>query len=174
MNLKQKYLKYKIKYLELKRHIGGNPFYFSVYVFTTEPLDEERKIRMIRLLGELYGGIIDVVTNPEESPFGGYYWSEAVRYIADKSTIPKAFGYKTLKYVTSFVITRVPEELKVLMNDANLSAEEYKIQAQLENYGLTSLSMPIIEGGIEEPEFSRGWGFWSEELALITLVENNN
>lgn len=174
MDLKYKYLKYKKKYLELKKYIGGNLFYFSVYVFTREPLDIERKNIIMRLLGELYGGTIEVVINPEESPAGGYYWSEASRYIKDKSTNPKAFDYAELKYITSFVMSRVPEELKIDINDAKLSNEEYKISAQLENYGLTSLTMPIIQGGLEDPEFSRGWGLWSNEFALITLVESNN
>ena len=154
--------------------LKGNLFYFSVYVFTREPLDIERKNIIMRLLGELYGGTIEVVINPEESPAGGYYWSEASRYIKDKSTNPKAFGYAELKYITSFVMSIVPEELKIDMGDAKLSNEEYKIRAQLENYGLTSLTMPIIQGGLEDPEFSRGWGLWSDEFALITLVESNN
>lgn len=174
MNLKYKYLKYKKKYLELKKHIGGNLSYFSVYVFTREPLDAERKNVIMRLLEELYGGTIEIVTNPEESPAGGYIWNEAVRYIKDKSSNPKAFGYRILKHVTTFVMSRVPEELKVDMDDAKLSKEEYKISAQLENYGLTSLTMPILEGGIDDPEFSKGWGLWSDGFALITLVESDD
>ena len=60
------------------------------------------------------------------------------------------------------------------MDDPKLSAQEGKINRQLSNFGLDSLSMPNIEGGREDPEFSRGWGFWSYGLALITLVEKNN
>jgi hypothetical protein len=174
MNYEQKYLKYKNKYLTLKRQLGGNPFYFSVYVFTRAPLDEARKTNMIRLLTELYGEPIEVVTNAEESPLDGYHWSEAVRYIGDKSTNTDSSYYSTLTHVTSFVIKKVPRELlSSPMNDPKLSAQEYKIQEQLNNFGLDSLSMPNIAGGREDPDFSSGWGFWSDGLALITLIEKN-
>jgi hypothetical protein len=174
MNYEQKYLKYKNKYLKLKRQFGGNPFYFSVYVFTRAPLDEARKTNMIRLLTELYGEPIEVVTNQEESPLDGYHWSEAVRYIGDKSTNAESSYYSTLTHVTSFVIKRVPRELlSSQMDDGKLTKEEVKINQQLNNFGLDSLTMPNIAGGREDPEFSRGWGFWSDGLALITLVETN-
>jgi hypothetical protein len=174
MNYEQKHLKYKNKYLKLKRQFGGNPFYFSVYVFTIAPLDEARKTNIIRLLTKIYGEPIGVVTNAVDSPVDGYYWSEAVRYIEDKSTNAKSSYYRTLTHVTSFVIKKVPGELlSNPMNDSKLSSEEYKIQEQLNNFKLDSLSMPIIEGGHRDPEFSTGWGFWSDGLALITLVEKN-
>ena len=31
MNYKEKYFKYKTKYLSLKKQFGGDPFHFSVY-----------------------------------------------------------------------------------------------------------------------------------------------
>jgi hypothetical protein len=73
------------------------------------------------------------------------------------------------------VINNVPRELETKpMNDTKLTVEEYKIREQLNNFGLnTSLSMPIIKGGKEDPDFSEGWGFWSDGSALITLVESN-
>jgi hypothetical protein len=63
MDLKYKYLKYKKKYLELKKYIGGNLFYFSVYVFTREPLDIERKNIIMRLLGEIFYEFVNTVIN---------------------------------------------------------------------------------------------------------------
>jgi hypothetical protein len=173
MNYEQKYLKYKNKYFRLKKQLGGDPFYFSVYVFTFQPLDEARKTNMINLLTQLYGEPIGIVTSAEESPLGGFFWREAVRYIEDKSTIVSY--YKTLTHITSFVINNVPRELETKpMNDTKLTVEEYKIREQLNNFGLnTSLSMPIIKGGKEDPDFSEGWGFWSDGSALITLVESN-
>jgi hypothetical protein len=169
MNYEQKYLKYKQKYLELKNQLGGS-FYFSVYVFSKNELDEERKNNMVKLLTSLYDGDINIVTDISNSPMGGYYWGEAVRYIDDKSN--NISYYKNLTHVTSFVINNVPDELTSgSMNDAKLSHEEHKINNQLNNFNLNTISVPDIRGGLDN-SFSRGWGFQSYGLALITLVEN--
>jgi hypothetical protein len=165
----QKYLKYKQKYINLKKQIGGN-FYFSVYVFSKEPLDDTRKNNMIALLKGLYGGEIKVVLDPAESPYGGYLWSEAVRYINDKSfNVPY---YKNLKHVTSFVIENVPRLLLSDMDDDKLSTVEHQVNNKLSSHDLNTLSMPDIRGGIET-DFSRGWGFQNMNNVVITLVEKN-
>lgn len=167
MDYKQKYLKYKQKYLELKKQIGGN-FYFSVYVFSKAPLDDTRKANMVNLLKGLYGGEIKVVTDPAESPYGGLLWSDAVRYIDDKSNnVPY---YKDLINVTSFVIEAIPDTLKGEMNDDKLSQVEYQVNNKLGSHDLNTLSVPDIRGGIDK-DFSRGWGFQSDGIAVITLVE---
>ena len=169
-----KYLKYKNKYFSLKKQLGGNNFYFSVYVFTREALDEERICNMISLLTTLYGGTISVIKNKEESAipvYEYYYWNEAVRYISDKSTNEDVSYYKHLTQVTSFVINNVPKELDP-MNGNKLSDVEYAVRDQLYNFNLGSLGVPAIKGG-HDPGFSKGWGFFGPKLALITLVERN-
>jgi hypothetical protein len=167
---KNKYLKYKNKYLLLKKQFGGNGFYFSVYVFTRHPLDQNRIDNMIKLLISIYGVPIEVIKVKEKSPIDGYYWNEAVRYIQDKSTNSKASYYKELLHVTSFVIKNVPKELYP-MNDKKLTKVEYDVKSELLRFNLDSLDTPIIEGGTGDPEFSSGWGFYGEKLAIITLVE---
>ena len=167
MGYKLKYFKYKQKYLKLKNQIGGN-FYFSVYVFSKTPLDDTRKSNMISLLKELYGGEINVVTNPDESLYSGLIWNDAVRYIDDKSN--NVSYYKNLHCVTSFVIETIPDTLKGPMSDAKLTTVEHQVNDKLNKYDLNSLSVPDINAGLEK-DFSRGWGFYSEGIALITLVE---
>ena len=122
-------------------------------------------------MSELYGDNT-VVTDKTESFFDGFYWNTAVEYIQAKSTNKKAAYYKDLINVTSFVINNVPPQLLTSpMNDMKLTQEEHKINNELTHFSLDSLSMPIIDGGQDNPSFSRGWGFWSDGVAIITLVE---
>ncbi len=169
MNFEQKYLKYKNKYITLKNQLGGT-FYFTVYVFSKNPLDEKRKNNMVRLLKSLYEGEITIETNRDESYFGGYFWNEAIRYIDDKSiNVPY---YNELINVTSFVINNTVIFYDE-MNDMKLTEEEHKINNQLNNFNLDTLSVPDIRGG-RDSSFSRGWGFQSQGVAVITLVEKKS
>ena len=89
---------------------------------------------------------------------------------------PREINWNTISnvvlYVTSFVINNVPPQLLTSpMNDMKLTQEEHKINNELTHFSLDSLSMPIIDGGQDDPSFSRGWGFWSDGVAIITLVE---
>jgi hypothetical protein len=164
MDYKSKYLKYKQKYLELKKQVGGN-FYFSVYVFSKAPLDETRKTNMINLLKGLYGGEIKVVIDPSESPWGGMLWATAIGYINAKSNnVPY---YKHLKHVTSFVIETIPDSLKGKMDDPKLTFVEHQVNNKLSDHDLNTLSVPDIKGD----DSSRGWGFFDDGYAIITLVE---
>lgn len=200
MDFKQKYLKYKKKYIDLRNQNGGAyrifeylrnlgaleyfgysrdtyleekklenlDFYFSVYVFSKNPLDESIKNKMVNLLQSLYGGEITIVVDKEKSLYGEYIWDEAVRYIDDKSNnIPY---YKTLKNVTSFVINNIPSNFTNGMDDEKLTIEEHRIKNCLNLFELNTLSVPDINGGKLDPDFSRGWGFQSSNLAVITLV----
>lgn len=174
MSFQQKYNKYKNKYLNLKNQVGSSssakssrPFYFSVYTFTREPLDEIRKNKMIELLKSIYGGEITVVTDLSEliDPIKQGNWFNAQEYIEAKSI------YGDLTCITEFQINNVPEMLKTNMDDAKLTTQERAIGNSdvLNNFNLNTLSLPIIEGS----EFSRGWGFWGSNVAAITLVEKN-
>ena len=168
MNFEQKYLKYKMKYLLLKKQLGGS-FHFSVYVFSKDPLDPTRISYMVELLKSLYGGEINIITSKEESFYGGYLWEEAVRYISNKSVnIPY---YTQLINVTSFVINN-SSFLEGKIDDEKLTIEEHKIKNELHKFNLDTLSVPDIRGGID-PDFSRGWGFQSPGIAIITLVEKD-
>ncbi len=185
MSFQQKYNKYKNKYLKLKNQIGSSnlskassdsyepepepepepkPFYFSVYTFTSEPLDEIRKQKMIELLKSIYGGDITVFTNLSEltDPTKLGTWFNAQEYIESKSI------YENLKNITEFQINNVPEILKNNMNDEKLTRLEYEIKNRISDFELNTLSVPIIEG---KNIFSRGWGFWGQNVAAVTLVE---
>ena len=166
MNFEQKYLKYKIKYLNLKKQLGGS-FHFSVYVFSKYTLDTTRISYMVELLKSLYGGEIDIIRSKEESYLEGFYWKEAVRYISNKSVnVPY---YTQLINVTSFVINN-SSFLEGKIDDETLTIEEHRINNELYKFNLVTLSVPDIKSGIN-PEFSRGWGFFSPGIAIITLVE---
>ena len=71
--------------------------------------------------------------------------------------------------VTSFVINNTVI-FNDEMNDMKLTEEEHKINNQLNNFNLDTLSVPDIRGG-RDSSFSRGWGFQSQGVAVITLVE---
>ncbi len=181
MSFQQKYNKYKNKYLNLKNQIGSssnvkkssssaissNPFYFSVYTFTREPLDEIRKNKMIELLKSIYGGEIIVFTDLSElsDPIKQGIWFNAIEYIKAKLI------YDDLTYITEFQIDNVPEILKTDMNDSKLTAQEHAIGTSdiLNKFDLNSLSLPVIKGD----DFSRGWGFWGSNVGAVTLIEKN-
>ncbi len=168
INFEQKYLKYKMKYLLLKKQLGGS-FYFSVYVFSKDPLDSTRISNMVELLKSLYGGEINIITSKEESYLGGFYWEETIKYILEKSiNVPY---YTQLINVTSFVINN-SSFLEGKIDDEKLTIEEHRIKNELHNFKLDTLSVPDIRGGTN-PEFSRGWGFFSPGIAIITLVEKD-
>ena len=172
MSFQQKYNKYKNKYLNLKNQIGSSssrsrPFYFSVYTFTREPLDEIRKNKMIELLKSIYGGEIIVFTDLLElsDPIKQGIWFNAQEYINAKLI------YGDLTYITEFQINNVPEILKTDMDDGKLTTQEHAIGSSnvLNNFNLNTLSLPVIKGNA----FSRGWGFWGPNVAAVTLVEKN-
>jgi hypothetical protein len=174
MSFQQKYNKYKNKYLNLKNQIGSSssaksfsPFYFSVYTFTREPLDEIRKNKMIELLKSIYGGEIIVLTDLSElsDPIKQGNWFNAQEYIEAKSI------YGDLTYITEFQIDNVPKILKTDMDDSKLTAQEHAIGSSdiLNRFDLNTLSLPVIKGNA----FSRGWGFWGPSVAAVTLVEKN-
>jgi hypothetical protein len=165
----QKYIKYKQKYLKLKNEIqlGGTGtvagFYFAVYVFSKEPLDQIREYNIINLLKSLYGGEIGIdITGKQEYLSHQYVWNVAIDYIKYKG------GYPTLKYITAFLIINVPSTLTTgKMNDAKLLAEENRIISKLNNFNLITLDHPHQGGN----DFSRGWGFSGDGIAVVTLVE---
>ena len=162
----QKYIKYKHKYLNLKNKIqvGGN-FYFAIHVFSKEPLDQVRIDNMIKLLKSLYGGeIIIDITGENHPELNSWIFQESKKYIELKG------GYESLIHTTAFIVKNVPTTLTTdEMNDAKLSAEEYRVRNELTKFSLNTLHYPRDDPSMDD--FSRGWGFSGDAIAVITLVE---
>jgi hypothetical protein len=168
MSFKEKYLKYKSKYLQLKKTLGGARFYLSLYVFSRAPLTEIVKTHISSDLSEKYGGDITIRT----SSYGlglmdDMAWFSIRSFIEGKSKHTEY--YKELVNITQFQIIQIPEILQTPpMNDAKLTTEEHKIGSF--RFDELSFNHPIMHES-DDPSH-RGWGLWSGGMALIALVES--
>ena len=145
--------------------VGGS-FYFSINVFSKEPLDQARIDNMIKLLKSLYGGeIIIDITGENENKLHSWIFHQSKFYIESKG------GYESLMHTTAFIVKNVPTTLTTgEMNDDKLTAEEYRVRNELTKFSLNTLHYPRDDLSSMN-DFSRGWGFSGDGIAVITLVE---
>ena len=168
MSYYEKYLKYKSKYLQLKKTLGGARFYLSLYVFSRAPLTEIVKTHISSDLSEKYGGEITIRPSSDSlDPIDSIALFHIKSFIEGKSKHTEY--YKELLNITQFQINQIPEVLQTPpMNDSKLTIEEHKIGS----YRFDGLSFDHPNMHHSDDLSHRGWGLWGDGMALIALVES--
>ena len=153
MSFKEKYLKYRNKYLNLKTkyQLGGVVSTFKVYVFTIDPIPESDKQNILELLKRIYGTVDEIEDYSEF--YEGLHKDDITEFVREKGG-----HYSTLKNIVGFSIKSIPHSLNEgKMNDDKLTYQEYSIRDQL---ATTRIPYNLVDAK---------HGLWSEGVALIAL-----
>jgi len=150
---KNKYFKYKSKYLKLKKYIGGNDdFMFRIIYHYKGDLDPSTKDYLINNLIELYEEI-EIVDINNENQIHQFYLNEYKNFIKEKNVGLENYNYLILK-------PKLPEQLiKDEMNDYKLTTEEYKVRDKFNQNELIELI----------PHSGNGHGLWSHKIAMFGI-----
>ena len=150
---KNKYFKYKSKYLKLKKYIGGNDdFMFRIIYHYKGDLDPSTKDYLINNLIELYEEI-EIVDINNENQIHQFYLNEYKNFIKEKNVGLENYNYLILK-------PKLPEQLiKDEMNDYKLTTEEYKVRDKFNQNELIELI----------PHSGNGHGLWADKVAMFGI-----
>ena len=152
---KNKYLKYKAKYLKLKKYIGGNDdFMFRIIYHYKGDLDHSTKEYLSNQLKELYQEI--EIIDEEENWLEQMYLTEYKQFIRNKNIGLENYNYYIIK-------PKIPEQLiNDKMNDSKLTIEEYKVRDKFNQNELIKLI----------PHKGNGHGVWADKVAIFGIYSN--
>jgi hypothetical protein len=153
---KNKYFKYKSKYLKLKKYIGGNDdFMFRIIYHYKGDLDPSTKEYLINNLIELYQEI-EIIDINNENFLQQIYFADYKEFIREKNVGLENYNYLIFK-------PKLPEQIiKDKMNDHKLTIEEYKVRDKFNQNELIKL--------IPHPGAGRnGHGLWADKVAMFGI-----
>lgn len=187
MSYMQKYLKYRKKYLELKKQIAGLPLssndflpldkvLFGVYSVTKNELPEEHRQELLTKLKSIYGSEnVSISTNYNIIPFNNLDTSEDYARSFMVDFIRKRYNDTEFKYIVEFIITNPSLRLNDNWdnNDSQLTNEENKIGAILSSTSFTLSDFSKNPADFVDA-YDHGWGLshniYGKQLLLIPLV----